>query len=723
MSTLASGASITLTLQPGQTVNFEAVGSGSVVIGPGGQAGQSFALGSQFRTVGPFEADQVLYVTATTGDIVYSIAGLTSAIDVATNVTLSPATASAYEVNLLLKQISQAGGGSILFPASSTAYVFDDEILAQNNTAILFSPGVVLTRPDPFTLICATQNGSRTVQVVSGDTSRIKTGLYSAQYVVGTGIPINTRVSSIESRTTFSLDAEATANDTVTLTFHYSHNIIRRQNVINTRILAPWGRAILDANGLNGPITGSQEDYIRNCIRTAYCTDAETSGVLLTKAFFHGEIGVNNCGKINLENIQTYQNGYRGVHYHGDSPDFVIEDLTADKIESLEDGQIAFQVSGNDWNTGIFIVYDGCRRYQVGRLRVRRQPGLGVHLNGNVASGNRSTQINYGSIIAEDCYFGVGLFNGLRHLSIASIQAKGTITQIAGVTLGNATSQLPRYNSSGVYIPGAVMMPMVLPGGTDMTQFYRGMVVLLQDVAAVRNVARRIWSVDTVNRTITVFADDNGATRPWDVSLDSTTTTVTFGTMRNALLLSTSSDSTQQMQGVSIGTLQAEGVAGRPIACNAFGAGVYAADSLAFGVVHLQDCIDGGVFANVRNPYIGTFTSRNIADRRTGNDTSSIDLSFNRCDSVHVGKFDARSTGTGSTTRSNATLLQFPNGSSNVKVFNVIAQNGNGTNFAVDWSSCTNIVIGDFRNAAGTSLTPVASPAPTNGSLFRYGLT
>lgn len=726
MATLAAGASTALTLQVGQIVTFEAGGSGTVTDG----MGNTQSVGAVQRTFGPWPFVEVLYVSAvqtltykeyskpfTDSDKIDQAGGPPVSAWRVVNQDMS-----AQDITEILQTLSQEGGGAVLFPRSNIPWVLDDEILMSSNTSIILSPGVRITRPDPFTLTCTTTNGSKTVTITGGDTSRLKTGLHSAQMVTGAGVPINTSIESIVSQTVFTMDKTATASATVTLTFHWAHNIIRRQNTNNTRILAPWGRATLDANGLSGPITGSQDDYRRNCIRTAYCTDAETRGVLLTNAFFHGEIGVNNCGKINLEDIQTYRNGYRGVHYHGDSPSFVIEDLTADKLESLEDGQIAFQVQGNDWNTGIFITYDSCRRYQVGRVRARRAPGLGVHLNGNIAGGVRSTQISYGSIVAEDCYFGVGLFNGLRHCNINSIQAKGTITQIAGVTLGNATSQLPRYNSSGVFIPGAIMMPMVMPGGTDMSQFYRGMVVLLQDVAAVRSMARRVWSVDAATRTLMVFADDNGASRPWDIALDNTTTTVTFGTMRNALLLSTSSDGTQQMQGISIDVLQAEGVAGRPIACNAFGAGVFAADNLRFGAIHLRDCIDGVVLANVQSPYIGAFFSRNIADRRTGNDTSSVDLLFNRCDGVHVGKFDARSTGTGSTTRTNAALLQFVNANSNIKVFDVLAQNGNGSNFAVDWSSCTNIVIGDFRNAAGTSLTPVGTVA-ANGSVFRYGLT
>ena len=160
----------------------------------------------------------------------------------------------------------------------------------------------------------------------------------------------------------------------------------------------------------------------------------------------------------------------------------------------------------------------------------------------------------------------------------------------------------------------------------------------------------------------------------------------------------------------------------RAAASNTYGAGVYAVDGLRFGAIQIRDCIDGCSLNSTQGLVIGSYQSRNVADRRTGNDTSSVDLYIGRCDSVHIGKFDARSVGTGSTTRSNASTLAFPNGSSNVKILDVVAQNGNGSNFAVDWSNCTNIVIGDFRNAAGTSLTPVGT-VTANGSVFRYGLT
>ena len=639
----------------------------------------------------------------------------TPAADVSTANPISPA-----GVNAALAALSSAGGGTIIFPTSVRPWVFDDEILMPSNTSILLSPGVVISRPDPFSLTCTTVNGSKAVTVVGGSTGRLKAGQYSAQIVVGTGVPINTSVESVTGPSTFTLDTPATASGTVSLTFHAGHNIIRRQNVSNVRIMAPWGRATLDANGLAGPITGTQADYVRNCIRTAGCVDVETSGLLLTRAFFHGEIGVNNSGRVNLEDIQTYQNGYRGVHYHGDSPSSLVTDLTADKIDSLEDGQIAFQISGNDWNTGIFICYDGCRRYQVGRLRVRRVPGLGVHLNGNNSGGNKSSQISYESVIAEDAFISVGLFNGLRHTRLGSVQAKGTITQFSNVTLGTGPVQLPRYNNTGVVIPGATMMPMVLPNGTDMSKFYRGMVVLLQDISTARNVLRRIWSVDAATRTLMVFTDDNGATRAWDVGFDNTTTTVTFGTMRNGVLLSTSSDATQQMQDITVETLQIEGSMSRSVACNSFAGGTYSVDGFKVGTLQLRDCVDGARFLNFQNLVIGSFSSRNICDRRTGNDVDSIDLGVGRCNGVVIGGFYGNSVGTGATTRNGAAILSFPNGSSNVKVLDVMANNGNGSAFAVDWTGCTNIMLGDPRNAAGTALTPTG--AATNGSAFKYGL-
>lgn len=628
--------------------------------------------------------------------------------------------ASPAAINSALQAMSASGGGALLFPVSPRIWYFDDEIVMASNTSILLSPGVVISSPDPFTLTCTTVSGSKNVTVVIGTTSRLKSGANSAQIVVGTGIAINTTVESITGSSSFTLSNAATASGTVVLTFHAGHNVIRRQNVTNTRIMAPWGRATIDRNGLSAPLTATQSDNVRNCIRTVDCIDAETSGLLLTRAFFHGEIGVNNCGRINLEDIQTYQNGYRGLHYHGDSPTYSITDFTADKIESLEDGQIAFQISGNDWNTGIFICFDSCKRYQVGRVRARRIPGIGVHLNGNIVGGTKSSQISYDSVITEDVFIGVGLFNGLKQARFGSIQAKGTVTQISNVTLGSGTSQLPRYNSSGVPIPGATMMSMTLPVGTDMTQFYRGMVVLLQDVAAIRNSARRIWSVDATARTINVFADDNGASRAWDISLDGTTTVVTFGGMRQGVFFSTSSDSTQLMQDLSIDSIQVEGAMQRPIAFNTFGAGVYVAENIRIGSVHARDSVAGSQFANIQSLTIGSYQSRNTADRRTGNDTSSVDLEINRCDRVHISSIDLRSTGTGSTTKTNAACLQFPNGSSNVKVFDVVCQNGNGSAFAVDWTSCTNIMLGDPRNASGTALTPTGTP--TNGSAFKYGL-
>ena len=108
-----------------------------------------------------------------------------------------PGSATAADITDYLAALSVAGGGSVLFPPSTAPWVLDDEILMASNTTILLSPGVTITRPDPFTLTCTTVSGSPNVTVVGGDTSRIKTTYYKAHYVVGTGVPVAARISSI----------------------------------------------------------------------------------------------------------------------------------------------------------------------------------------------------------------------------------------------------------------------------------------------------------------------------------------------------------------------------------------------------------------------------------------------------------------------------------------------------------------------------------------------
>jgi len=64
MTTLAAGASITVTLTAGQSIQFAPSGLGQVVFGPGPLSGQSSQVGAVLRVFGPFPVSQVLYVTA-----------------------------------------------------------------------------------------------------------------------------------------------------------------------------------------------------------------------------------------------------------------------------------------------------------------------------------------------------------------------------------------------------------------------------------------------------------------------------------------------------------------------------------------------------------------------------------------------------------------------------------------------------------------------------------
>lgn len=722
MATLDSGASITINLDPGQSIVFSATGSGAAVYGPGNLYGQSVRLGGSVATIGPFTAAQAVYITSV-NTLSYTVNGLTSTIDAATSITLNPLTATAYEVNLLLKQISQAGGGSILFPAYSSSYVFDEEILAQSNTSILLSPGVVITRPDPFTLTCTTQSGSTTVQVVGDDTARLKTGFYAAQYVVGTGMPLAARIASVASRTTFLLDAAATATGTVTLTFHYAHNIIRRSGANNVRIMAPWGRATLDGNGAASPNTFDSADALRNCIRTENCTDIETSGLLLKNAHFHGEIGTTNNGQIRLANIRTEANGYRGLHYHGDSPSSTITDMFGDELDSYGDGYKAWTINGDQLNTGFFLVYDAASRVQFGKIRVRRSPGIGFHMTGNISGGTRSNNISIGSIVAQDCGVPVSFMSGLKAVSLASLQASGTLYTLASTTLGAGTSQLPLWQSNGSdYVAGALMQSFVVPAGPAMSNFSIGQAVYMQDIASGLDVQLAIWSVDESTRTIYVFNYNSPTTRPWPIGSDGAVTTVTIWTSRGPGLYLFGNTGGDALDDISIGSAEFSGIGGKTISVLNRGAGVRYVTAFKIAQLTQRDCYAGAYMYNCADLNIGSVTGVNAGNRRTGNDTANVGtLYMQHCINSSVGSIYGVSTGAGGMTRAGAGEVQIDSACNNIKLFNVTAENGNASTTAVQ-ATGTAILIGDPRTSAGASLTPFTTGG-TNVSTFRYGLT
>lgn len=73
MATVASGASVTITLQPGQTAEFAQGGAGQVVYGPGYLAGQPVSVGTTPVAIGPFSASQILYASSTGGALNYTV--------------------------------------------------------------------------------------------------------------------------------------------------------------------------------------------------------------------------------------------------------------------------------------------------------------------------------------------------------------------------------------------------------------------------------------------------------------------------------------------------------------------------------------------------------------------------------------------------------------------------------------------------------------------------
>lgn len=633
------------------------------------------------------------------------------------------ATGWAAAMNAAITQLAAAGGGTIIVPRDTRPYVADQEILlsAVSNVTIDHAAGVTVTRPDPVTLTCTTTSGSTAATIVSGDASSLRTDFYHAQYVTGTGIQRACRVGNV-SGSNLTLSANATASGTVTLTFHPAHNIYRRNNCSNVHIRAPWGRATLDGNGAASPISGDSADALRNCIRTEFCTDVSTVGLKLRNAHYHGEIAVGISGVIRYYDILTELNGFRGVHAHGDDPTSVISDLFVDRILSNGDGIKAWMLQDPS-TTGLFFSFSNSVRQQIGSITVRNAYGNGVQMTGRSGSGAGEDvrQVQYSQIVVEDCGIGVTVAHGLRGAQIGRISARGRLIQVANATLGTGTTTMPMLDNVGAPLAGAVMQSIVLPGGTDMTQFRAGHGLYLQDAAGMLDVALAVWSVDAPSRTLWVFRDGSPTTRPWAGGSDGITTLASVWTMRGAALyLVGSVATTRPLEIAHIESLHAEACR-RVIFTDVVGSGVRTITGLSIGTVKHRDCYFGGELQGVDGGRIGSWIAKDTGNRRTGNDTGGISLRFKECNGIVVGHFDGRGTGVGAMTRNGCEELDIAATCNNIKVMAIVAQNQNSSQFAVQ-AGGTNIQLGDPRLADGTTLAPFTTGG-TNVSVFRYGLT
>lgn len=631
---------------------------------------------------------------------------------------------TATELNAIMNKLSAYGGGSLMFPPSAAPWVFDDELLVPSNVTVILSPGVRITRPDPFTLTGTTTNASSGVTLTAGTTEALKTGYYKAQYVVGTGIPVAARVSTVSSRAVFNLDVNATASGTVSLTFHYAHNVFRRSGATNVRIMAPWGRATLDGNGIASPLTFDSADALRNCIRTENCTDIETSGLMLTNAHYHGEIGTTNAGVIRVNNVRTLRNGFRGIHFHGDSPSATIADVQMDDIEICQDGYKAWSIQSDQLSSGLFVVFDNMSRVQVGKVRVKDVPGYGVHISGTVSGGTRSGMVSYESIVCENVGLPLGTINGARGVRIGSVQARGKLITVTGCTLGSGTQPLPLWLNASGYVASALMQVITLPGGTDMAQFAIGHAVYLQDVTSGLNVKLAVWSVDSANRQLYVFNYSSPTTRPWVIGNDAATgVTATIWTSRGpGWFLNGSDTNNLDLQDITVSVAQFDTIGDQAIAALNNGTSYRYINGLKIGELTMRDCYRGAYLYNFADLYIGAVSANGSGNRRTGNDTANVDLLLLNGSGATIGSAYLVTKQSGSMTRNSAACLQLNTANvSNVKILNLVAENQNANNFAIDWTNSVNVMLGDPRTTAGAALTPTG--AATNGSAFKYGLT
>ena len=641
----------------------------------------------------------------------------------------------ATSVNALMAAAHAAGGGAVWVPSPASAgqvYTAEVEILCKNytNVWLILGPGVVIRRAPSWTQTATLSAGSDVVTLTSGTTAGYTVAFYASIYVVGAGVQDPSTILSVTNSTTFRLSKTATASGPVTLAFHPGHNVYRLEDSTRCGILAPFGNATIDGNAVDKPavLEAVDTDSIGNCIRVYNASHFVFDGINLINAEWHGIIGAGNCQGIRITNIWAENNGFRGVHLHGEvTPVEQLFDAVYDNITVKSNGRIAWTVNGQELNTGLFFVFNDMHRIQIGRVRAIDEPGIGIHITGRSNGVPVCDQISAQSLQATDCAVGVGIFQGPTGLHVGSLQSKGRCIPITGCTLGTGTQALPKYNHLGGYVSGALMQSILIPAGTDITQIKRGHACYVHDISggANLNVRLTVWSVDAANRLIWVYREGALTTRPWAVGADGTTQPIVVWTCRQTgLYLSTNAANSLTTDDISIASIDIEGAGQRAISTD-LTAGARTLRRARFASINVRDCHDGPTLNCFEDLWIGAYTATGCGNRRTGNDTATSGLTIGDGTGIVINKFTSVSKGSGSWTRTNAGELLINATASRVKVFDITAENGNASNFSVQHytNGTAPVMLGDPRNASGVWITPTAVGTGTNVVVQRYGHT
>lgn len=640
----------------------------------------------------------------------------------------------ASSVNALMAAAHAAGGGAVWVPAPASAgqvYVAEREILNEyDNVWLILGPGVWIQRAPSWTATGTLAVGATAVTLTSGSTAAMTVGFYGSLFVDGAGVPNGTTVGSVTNSTVFSLTKPATAAGTVTLTFHPGHNVYRMEDATHGGILAPFGTATIDGNAVDKPpvLEAADVDSIGNCVRVFNASHFIFDGLRLINAEWHGMIGAGMVQGGRVTNIWAKNNGFRGVHFHGEiTPVETLYDMVYDNITVEANGRICWQVAGQELNTGFFGVFNDMHRVRVGSLRAINETGIGLHLTGRSNGVPVCDQINVGSLQATDCAVGIGIFQGPTGLHVGSVQSKGRCIPIAGCTLGTGTQALPKYNPLGGYVSGALMQSILIPAGTDITQIKRGHGCYVHDISggANLNVRLTVWSVDEANRLIWVYREGAITTRPWAVGADGTTQPIVIWTCRQTgLYLSTNAANSLTTDDISIASIDIEGAGHRAMSTD-LTAGARTLRRARFASINVRDCHDGTTLNCFEDLWIGAYTATGCGNRRTGNDTATSGLTIGDGAGLVINKFTSISKGSGSWTRTNAGELLINATASRVKIFDITAENGNASNFSVQYytNGTAPVMFGDPRNASGGWITPTAGGTGTNVVVQRYGHT